>query len=387
MLRSCVQKGVLALACITASFPAAAQEANDDALEAELIQLENEYAFAIGADAWDVTAEAEIAAGHRSNPLLAAFDRVGSDVLRANLNVFAWRLPLNGWEWTNLADATFSRYLAGEVEDASLVILRSESRWTLGDRAAVSVAGHWIHHDEVVDASTLDSGFGSVRARVRSPGVEVKYVRQLGDLWELSGELGAEYSDFARPLDDFNSYAGSLEARRSLGRLGVAGAGIAFSIRDYDSRVQSAAGGRPLDGTRLRIARPTLKLRHELRGGSDLSWRVRSHLGFKSSEDNGSGWYDYRQLLAGIAASLDGARWRTNLELGWSGSLYRVQTVGFGDPPRRTHDEWSMLMRCERGLRSAWSAFVEAEVQRSRSNDPFLNYDDTLVLAGLRWNR
>lgn len=362
-------------------------QSESEPTDPELDALERELEAELALPSWQFSTEAEAAFGYRSNPLLAAFDRTGSTVTQTNINALIWRLPIDGFEWSNLLDVTTSQYSDPSINDAWLGIFRSAIRWQLDSTSEMSVIGRYVYHDEVIDASSLESGFGSTRARLRSPGLEAGYKRQIGESWRASGKLSFDFSDFQAPLDDFRSYVAGFELERGLGGWGWLTAKADLMWRDYVSREQAAVGGRDLPGTYLSVLRPGFGVSYELRGGGDWRWTTQVETEYRRNNDNASGWYDYDQYTARAAITLDGGPWHVEADGEWTGYRYLVQTEGFGDPPKRRHDGWTFTGRFEREIGQSWCVFLEFELDLSRSNDPFLVYDDALTLAGLRWTR
>ncbi|BET69267.1 hypothetical protein ASA1KI_41850 [Opitutales bacterium ASA1] len=379
-----------ASACVLAHWSAFGTEPDDS--EAELADLDGELSALLEESPWQWGVDVDVASGYRHNPTLAAFGRVSSVATRANLSAFAWRMPLEGArEWLTLFDGTWTHHHAEQVDDSSLAIVRSELRSPLGRASEASVAVRWIHHDEIVDATSLDNpptaeGAPSVRARLSSPGVSVGVESGFGP-WTLEGGVGVDYSDFRSPLDDLWTVTGEIDCSRATGRASRVGLEASAAWRLYETREQSAIGGRPLPFTRLRTVRPGVEIYHELVGGGDSGWKTRARAGFRTNLDNGSGWHDYDQSYAGVAFAMERARWSLDVDLDRRDTLYRHQTYGFGNPPRRRHEQWSLALRLERSFGSAWSVFFDGEVSLDRSNDPFLHYDDRLLLAGVRWSR
>lgn len=357
----------------------------DPALDdsALLSELKSEFKL----PAWDFGTDFALGAGYRENVLLAAFAPDSSAFLRASVDVLAWRYPTeNGVEWVNFLDATSTHYFSAATDDALLIIARSERRWRQDDRWRFAVAGQFVHQDEVIDISTLDFGLASEDAQLNSFEIKPTVEWAFADDWSWIAEVGAKFDDFRPPLDDFGESTAESGLRRNLGRWGDIRFTYGYLWRDYLDRPQSAVGGRPLDGTKLRVGQQKLETRYEIQGGEAWKWDVDLWASYMANEDNGSGWYDYDRRVIGSSWSTRNDVWSIEADAGWRRYDYRVQTVGFGDPPKRERTEWTAYVRVERSVSESLALFSEFEWEHSVSNDVFLDYDDRTVVLGVNWS-
>lgn len=359
---------------------------DDAALLAELERAPLESAFEL--PTWDFGADVSLGVGYQDNVLLAAFDPDSSAFLRTSVDVLAWRYPTDhGVEWVNFFDATATHFFSAATDNSLLAITRSEWRWRPDDRWRFAVGGQFVHQDEVIDASTLDSGLTSAKAKLDSLAIEPSVEWMFSDDWSWIAEVTAKFDDFHPPLDDYVEYAAESGLRRGLGRWGDIRFTYGYLSRNYIDRPQSAVGGRPLDGTELRVGQHKLETRYQLRGGEAWKWNFDLRASYLENEDNGPGWYDYDRRIINSSWSIQNDTWSIEADAGWRRYDYRVQAVGFGNPPKRERTEWTGYVRMERRVSEYLAAFAEFELEHSVSNDPFLDYDDHTVVFGMSWSR
>lgn len=353
----------------------------------ELRQLAEQEGISLEIPAWEVSGELELGAGHQDNVLLAPLAPEASSLVRANLNTVALGFH-DAFETIAFVDATFTHFLAAGTDDAQLVIARAEERWQPRERWQFSLAGQYILQNEVTDASTLESGLGSVLARLDRFSLAPAVRWTPSRAWEATLELSFAANDFRPPLDDFDDARAELGLARDFERWGKVTLAYAQLARDFRDRTQAAIGGRPLEGTELATSQGEGSLRYAVEGGEQRRWRVRLAGGLLQYRDNGSGWYDFDRGRIEVAASVEAGPWRLEAESGWRRYVYGTQTAGYGiDPPRRKRTDWLTSLRVERAWGENFAAFASIEYERSRSNDFLLEFENTLVIAGVRLSR
>lgn len=379
---------LLSVACLLFTLAPAGSGKNDgDGALAEIERIARDAGIDLEMPDWDVVGGVSVGLGHRSNVRLAAFAPESSGFLRGAADFMAWRLPRNGVEWIALFDGTYDRYFSAEPRGAALAMASAEWRWRPPAPLLFSTSGRFIHQDDYIDASTLESGLGSVRARVQGWSLKPEAQWDLDRNWRLAASLGAESYDY-RELPDFSMITPELAVTRALGGAGDVRLALGWVHRAYRDQEQAAEGGRPLPGTRLEVEQRRLELRHEIERGETSTWSLQSKGSLLENRDNGSGWFDYDRALVQFSAEGQWKGWTGLAEAGWMRYTYLVQTAGVGiDAPARRREVWSTLLRVERAFGEAWSVFVEWTLEDNRSNDPFLVYDDHVVLAGFRWGR
>ncbi len=362
------------------------------ASDAELLaELAGEAGIDLGLPAWDLSGSLSLAAGVRDNVTLAALAPDSSGLLRAHADVLAWRLPADGWEWLNFADLTTTRYLSVEDPDsglATLALVRSEVTRTPRPGLGLILGAQYVFQDEAIDASTIDSGLGTVLAKLHSLSLEPRLRLALGDRWELRLDTAVKFDDYRAPLDDYRETEVGLGLTRDLGRPGSLSLSFGRLVRDFETRARSTTGGRAIPGTRLATDQDRIEARHEIRGGEGWKWSAKSRLAFQQVRDNGEGWYDFDRWHASLGASLARGPWTFEADLAWRRYAYGVQTAGLGEFESLKHrDSWNGALRIERELGAALTLFAAFEFEESDSNDPFLVYGDRLAFAGVRWSR
>jgi hypothetical protein len=255
----------------------------------------------------------------------------------------------------------------------------------VSDSLRLGLGGLGVYQDEVIDASSIDFS-GPIRVRVNSYSIEptLRWLPTRG--WAVIVSASGESNSF-RDFDDFADIEGAVKIEREVTRGARIFAKYVHTGRDYDSRPQVEAGGRPVDGTILAINQDRGELGLKLDGSADSGWHADIKAVFMTNRDDYSGWYDYDRQGIEAAVSLERKTWSVECEAGWLRYDYDVQTVGFGiDPPKRERTEWSGRARGQYTVWRQLAAFVEVEATDSRSNDLFLNYTDLVTTVGLRWS-
>jgi hypothetical protein len=116
-------------------------------------------------------------------------------------------------------------------------------------------------------------------------------------------------------------------------------------------------------------------------------WETSTRVSKLDYDDNGRGYFDYRQKRASQSVEWTGEQWLVNFEGVAKHREYDRQTVGFGvAPPPRIIDDFSLELRVERKLSERWTAFLRYSWERSRSNEAIASYRVNEGLLGARWS-
>jgi hypothetical protein len=348
-----------------------------------------------GLPQWDFGFGLRVAAGYKDNVLLT--DRTAaaesSVLLRAELEVFGWRLPQGDSlvDWTLLLTGIETTYpgVDGDGREERVWLAQAEVRYGFGDAFHLrsAVQGYW--QDQVLDLSSLEAE--GLRQRLQVGGVAA----QAGGRWEFrppwwtEAEVRAKRDTFRAVREDHDEWGGGARLGRHFAdRRQALSLGATARRRDYAERNQVTVGGRPLPGTRLTFDQSEVEARLVSEWGRQRHWTSTLRSGLLRNRDNGTGFYDFDTTRHGAKLVWSSAPWRLEVDVQHRRYTYLVQLAGTGfDPPPRRRQDTFGLLRLERRWNRSLGFFAEFGHDRSRSNDLAGDYDATTLFGGFSWER
>lgn len=351
-------------------------------------QLPPELAALLNAQpTWSASAAAHAAVGHKDNLLLSSESEQESSLVRVGAEAFLWRLPRGGTDFSAFINAEQARYFSeASIDDESEAFAHFEWRHRLGDRWKFAIGFQGYYLDQVFDVS--DTEIQRLIAELKMYGMNFgPTIRwSVGRGWWFEGRGTGKRERYDDGANDSRLAEGSL-------RLGWTGKRVEVDLaairnrRRFDRREQYSLGGRPVDGTLLRVVERELEGQVQIVWDSAERWKTTSRVSALQYRDNGSGFFNYRERKVTQELSWTGQRWSGTFEGEARRLEFDVQTVGVGIlPPARVKDDFKLTVRAERKFSARWSGFAEYQWERSRSNDRLASYRVNEGLLGARWS-
>jgi hypothetical protein len=336
--------------------------------------------------AWSSSVAVESAVGYKDNLLLSAAGEERSSFLRGSAELLIMRVPSGSFEYSSFAQAEGTRFLQGRtVRNEARVWLRNEAGWRPGPQWELHLPVTGYYDDKVFDQSDTElerlTAVLRVFGAVAGPALRWDFHRSA---W-LEAETSGQREKFADHGND--AWTRHASIRVSVAPLpGLeAGVGLNSRWRDFDFRSQYSAAGRILPGTLLRTREDEADLRVVFRRNGVSPWQVALRAGLLDYRDNGSGYFDRREIQLEPEFSWRPSGWELRLRGAARRVEFGVQTVGVGlNPAPRIRDEHEVDLRVERRMRAGWSVFASFRWERARSNERIASYVVNEGLLGLR---
>ncbi|MBK9139181.1 MAG: hypothetical protein IPM17_10530 [Verrucomicrobia bacterium] len=336
---------------------------------------------------WDATFNVRGGGGYKDNVLLSAAAPDASSFLLAGLDLFVFRLPVGGTEFSAMVTGDFRRYLeTPEAEKEQSVFVGFDVKQALGAGWKAGGAAQYFYFDQVFDASTTeDPELGIVKAVGHNVTVRPNVTRQFGAGTSIVLEGLAGWQFYEQPLDSHQDFGGRLTLRHETPWRAAFETWYEFDRRPYETRNETTATGVAIPGSRLTYQY------HRLEGGwrqkwdAAGRWRTALRAGAEFNRDSGAGYYDYTRLLGSAQVRYVRDRWEVQASLRLNRYDYDVQTTNFDNPELRHK---STLVA---GARAQWEfvkrlrAFAEFEREQSEGNDPADRYSANTVFAGFEY--
>jgi hypothetical protein len=278
----------------------------------------------------------------------------------------------------------FRRKLVDHEGAASIV---AEWRYRKDDVFSFALDANGLYFDQVLDVSDTDVQRVVVVSK-RTVAMLAAKVRWSPRSWWWIEANNSPKNE--RYRDGFNN-ARVEEATVQLGwkpvdRFEVSAVG-AQSNRRFSTREQYSAGGRPLTGTALRIAEREGEARFDFKLDAAGHWKATTRVGRADYQDNGSGYFNYRQKRLRQRLEWDSSPWTVRLEGSARRRDFAVQTIGVGiSPPPLAREKFDAEIHVERKLSERWSIYVDYLWERSRSNERIASYRVNEGLLGAAWS-
>jgi hypothetical protein len=352
----------------------------------EQLELDAEIAALLDSP-WEHTVTIRTAIGYRDNLLLSAFAPVGRGFAQAEIEGFAWRLPLSKWEMIAFLNGSIARFFSppAETSGEQQWFGHGEFRWLPMKPLRLSLAGDIYYQDTVLDLSETQAVREVVPTRVHGA------LLGLGSRWDLPFGFSISplvqvhrslYHDFPGDYDEIKS-GGRAEWKHAKG-FAISAAYFERS-RAYADRPAVTAGGRPLPGTQLHFHQHQGELKAADSWERFGRWSVAGTVSALENRDGASGYFDYREKRAELEIEWERTAWNVTLRGDAKRREYLVQTVGVGiTPSRRVDDTLEVSARVARSWRKVWSVYLEERWERSRSNEEDFSYRANTSILGVQ---
>ncbi|MBI5386341.1 MAG: hypothetical protein HZA90_16850 [Verrucomicrobia bacterium] len=334
---------------------------------------------------WESVFTVRAEAGFKDNVTLAYQDAPSSAFVSGGVEALVTRLSLDGPQTTFFLDGDHREYLQGPVGREESASAQAQWKTPVGRRWEISLAGQVQYFDRVMDLSFTESIRTAVRVRGASfgprPGLRLNVP---GNCW-VTLEVPVTRREVDEPVADQWETGVRLKLGRDYGHKSEINVSYEPRYLAYDAANQLAADGTALPNTHRALTQHETRLTWRHHWDAARRWRTSIRLGGRVNDDNGSGYFDYTKLFAGLELRYRTKRWEITAEVTLSRYLYSVQTVSATDLRHRDSMVAGGRLRCERSLGKGFKLVAEYEHEQVRSNDPFETYAVNTVSSGVNW--
>jgi hypothetical protein len=334
--------------------------------------------------AWEPALTLRAGAGYKDNVTLARNNEEASPFAHTALEALLLRLPVDGTQFTLALIGEDTRYWkARSVDHENLFLAQSEVRhtWENDWEASFGVDGFYL--DQVVDFSITETNREALP--VRGGGVTVRpgARRHLSDAIWLEADLSAAWNWYNGLVGDYREIGPKISLGRTYGHRSEVSAGYTFTHRGYkDDPARSASGAIATNVTRAAaIQDVSVEWKHYWEAGR--RWRSTTRLGFRRSEDNASGYFDYDRYEIFHQLRYKAGKWELSIGAKLAAYRFPVQTVSESDLDHRRRTDLRLTARVERQLAKRLRLYARFDHERTESNDPFDEYTVNTVGGGI----
>lgn len=333
---------------------------------------------------WLLSATARAGAGYRDNVLLSPAQPQSSAFGLANLEFFAYRLPIDETEVTFFASGEHKQFAdVRETDKEQLVIASVSVKRRFGNVGTGALAVQYFYMDQVFDASTTEFDVGVVVARGHSLSGRPRFDLDLGLRTRLEFEGIVGYQWFKSPLDDYLETGPRIGLSHEFRDRSQVGLSYQLIHRDYATRTQVSTEGVPLAGTELTYEMHRFELAWRQNWNNKRTFRTTAKLGIEAVHDNGSGYFDYQRYFGDASVRYEPGSWGAKAQLNLSHYEYPIQTATIDDSERRHKTLLTLTLAATKRLTKRINLFAEYEYEESAANTDFDEYDVNTISGGL----
>lgn len=333
---------------------------------------------------WDTVFTFQSSAGYKDNVALSAIRPSGSGFVRNQAEAMVFRLPTDGLEFNAFLSGEDTRFLASDVVDKEQGALAyAQLKHSASELWVTSLSGQYIYQDQVVDLTTSLATPTVLAVQSHTYATRFALRRNFAERWWWELEPTLSRQDFNSPLDDYWEGGSRFGIGRVYGDRSEISVSFELSHRPYDHREQLTSAGAAIAGTGLAFTQQRVQLAWKHHWGAQRQWRTATKLGYESSDDNGSGYYDFRKWQASQQLRWTAAPWAVSLAGRLAHFHYPRQQVGPGDSRAIERVDFSLNLHAERALAKRVKWFLEFDFDRSLANQPTSGYAVKLFHSGL----
>lgn len=327
---------------------------------------------------WDLSTTAKGGLGYKDNVLLSDFNKESSFFTFLEGELFLYRVPVDGWEFSGLLSAEDRRYWqSSTVDKEQLFIASMDLKRSIGERWKAGTTAQYIYNDQMFDASVTEG----IPVRVQSKMHRIAVTPEVN--FEFAGNRRVEVSAlgarqlFEQPLDDYWEAGSQVLFAQKYGHGSEVGVSFIWGNRGYDTREQPGGVGS------LHFIQKEVEVGVRHYWDAEKVWYSRGRTGFEANTDNGDGFYDYHKWRLSHDLTFTRGRFEGMLLSKLLYYEYASQTVASGDARYRT--EITLGVRLRQGITKSLSVFADYEYERVWGNEVTDRYVANTIMGGLEW--
>jgi len=333
---------------------------------------------------WNYSTSLRGGFGYKDNVLLSHTNAQGSSFWMSGAEVMVFRLPSHGWQFNFFADANDARYFnSPAVNNEQVALAVAQLSKDFGNGWKTTLGLNYLFQNQVFDNSadyTNQTSVGQIVGHTLTPRWALR--KTLGAFW-VEGELSGTRQWLASPLDSYWQFGPRLATGYGWGHGSELALSYQYSRLDYDSREQVNAAGGAITNTSLALNTHLVELSLTQVLDEKRYWRTITCLGYETSLDNGSGFYNYDNYHLAQSVRFRDDQWEITAQTRVNYYEYSTQTVSPTDTTFRNKTMINLLLRVERKLTKHLLAHASYSWDRSISNLEFDDYAAGTVMGGL----
>jgi hypothetical protein len=336
---------------------------------------------------WQGEVEVRGGLGYKDNITLSSTDPQSSAFWLSGLEALAFRLPAGGWQFSAFLEAADFRYFdAPEIDNEQQVMAVCEATRDLGKEWSGTLGFNYLFQNQVFDFSTTytnQASIGQIVGHTLTPRVRVR--KEMGSFW-VETDLNLTRQFLQSPLDNFWLFDPGFALGHLLGSRGELRLAYRWSWLDYDTRLQVDSAGIAIPDSSLALQGHVMELVWRQAWDEKKRWQTSTRAGVNLTDDNGSGFYDFRSYRLVEELRFRDVSWDVRLGARISHYQYPHQSVSRTDPSNRERTVVTAYARAERTLTKHFSAFADYSWDNSISNLSFDDYQASVVFGGIAAN-
>lgn len=334
---------------------------------------------------WDLSVDVRGGVGYNDNVLLGPNRPERSAYWQTGLDLFLFRLPTEGAEFSLMVFGEDTRYFsARSTRKEQLYFGRAQIRRRQTGKGSAHLAVEYLYQNQILDASTTEFDLSIVPARGHTATLEPGWSWSLGRAGALELELPVSRQWYEQPLDSYWEAAlrPGWTRKSASGRTRFA---VTYEAqwRPYDTRRQVSADGFLVPDTRLRYFQQGVALEWRQDWDRHDRWHSTVKLAFDRNSDNGAGYFDYDRWYARGRLRYEAGPWEVSTRLSAAFYDYDLQRANGPDSGRRHKLLLTAELKVSRELGGRFKAFLEGAHEESLANDDTDEYAVNRVVTGV----
>lgn len=332
---------------------------------------------------WQATYEIRGMLGYKDNVTLSSSSAEGSGFWMSRAEAMFFRLPSKGWQFTFFATADDIRYFdasANDNEQVAMAVAQVSKDFGHGWKSTLDF--NYLYQNQAFDMSAVYTNGGSIgviQGQMLAPRWSTR--KTLGQSW-VELELNATRQIMSGLLDSYWTTGPRLTFGLEYGRGSELALAFQWVHLAYDTREQSDLVGVPLTNTILSLQTHAVELAWTHVFDEQRRWQTTARLGFESTCDNGSGYYDYVLYRAFEQVRYRTTSWDVTAQAGVGFYDYAHQTVSTTDLSPRQRVLVTLSLRVERKLTKHLKLHASYALDRSISDMDFDDYVANTIMGG-----
>lgn len=329
---------------------------------------------------WDTTARVTTGLGYRENVLRSSIDPESSTFFNTSVNASLMRFMENGafvtcfilfddTQYIEAPSVDYERFFSATLQAATPV--GPDDEW--GGQV------NYLYQHHVVDLSETET----LRSHLLMDGytymLRPYWKHAFDGGWAVQCETEVLRQLYSGEVSGYWAPAAGLRLIRSYGHRSEFSMYGQSKYIEYDSREEFDSAGLAIPHTGLVYQQNETGCQWRHNFDQKRNWRTTSKLSYMSSQDSGSGYFDYSRSQFSQQLRWKNAHWELKCVARLSWYNYPEQKIG-NDPFERS--SISLDIRIERRLGKRWLLYSLAEHEWSMSNDALEQYNNWMVGGG-----
>jgi hypothetical protein len=323
--------------------------------------------------------------GYKDNVLLSSVNPEGSAFWTAGADVLVYRLPTQSWEFSAFCSFDNVGYFnkSTGVQDEQTAAAMGQVRKVLGNGWKTGIGASYLFQHQVFDVSATQTTQYTNTEVLGHNLTGRSFVRKDFKPYWVEAELSLTRQWLAEPLDGFLQAGPRVTLGRTYGHDSDLSLSYQWFYVAFDSRGQVTTTGIAEPDTLLRFQVQTVELTWRHVWDGKRRWQTLTKLGLDVNQDNGSGYFDYRQYRFAQQVKYKAGTWELSAQARAGYFDFLSQPLSTTDLEVRKKTLLTASLRADKRLGKGWRIFASYAYDRSLSN---LNSDQYLantISAGL----